>query len=205
MGNAATVAMTPADAAYVKVCAAALHKEAGGKRRVPAPHDEVDDRPDGHAQCQSDEQGHPAQHRRRGAAERPRTDSSRRAGPQTGSPTMAPGRALAEEDDETERDQNQGQGAGRRLVEAHGELGVDLRGQRVETEDLECAELGQHDQCDEHRAAEDGQAGLSHRHLPEGRQPAQAQAARHFLLGRVGVAQARRDGQEDRAGRRPAS
>ncbi len=117
--------------------------------------------------------------------------------PEPGSPAMAPGGPLAEKDDEAERDEDQGESARRRLVEAHGELGEDLRGQRVEAEDLEGAELGQHDQCDEHRAAENGQTGLSHRHLPECRHPAEAQAARHLLLGRIRVAQARRDGQED--------
>ncbi len=34
-GSAATVAMTPADPAYVKVCAAAPHKEAGGNVEFP--------------------------------------------------------------------------------------------------------------------------------------------------------------------------
>ena len=139
----------------------------------------------------------PPSYRRHGAPERQRTDLSGRPGSEPGSPTVAPGGTLAEKDDETEHDQDQGEGAGRRLVEAHGELGVDLCGQRVEAEDLERAELRQHDQRDEHRAAENGQAGLSHRHLPERRHPAEAQAARHFLLGRVGVAQARRNGQED--------
>ena len=67
----------------------------------------------------------------------------------------------------------------------------------LEAEDLEGAELGQHDEGHEHRTAENGQPGLAHGHPPEGRHPAQAQTPRHLLLGRIGVAQARRHGQED--------
>ena len=94
-------------------------------------------------------------------------------------------------------DQDDGERTGRRLVEADLELVVDLGRQGLVAEDLEGAELGQHDQPDQDRAPEDGQAGLTHGDGPERPDPAQAEAARHLLLRRVRRPQAGRDRKED--------
>ena len=119
-----------------------------------------------------------------------------RAGPQPRRPTAAPHGVLAGQQQRTEEHEDEGEGAGGRLVEPDLELVVDLRRQRLVAQDLEGAELGQHDQPDEDRSPEDRQPGLAHRDRPEGAHPAEPEAARHLLLRRVRRAQAGRHREE---------
>ena len=70
----------------------------------------------------------------------------------------APGR-LADEHQQPEQHEHERERAadGRRVAEL--ELGVDLRRERLEAQDLEGAELGQQDQRDEQHPAERAPAG----------------------------------------------
>ena len=82
-------------------------------------------------------------------------------------------------------------------AERQRELGEDLGGEGLVAEDLERAVLGQQDQRDQQAAAQDRAAGLAERDPDERAHPADAEAARHLLLARVGGPQAGRHRQVD--------
>ena len=142
------------------VFAVATNSEAGRQGAVPALDDQVDDRPHA-ARPAPARPGAPRRPARAGGpAERHRADRARqrrrptrdvRPRPRTES---SPARSTAPEEHE-----DQGERAGGRLVEADLELVVDLGGQRLVAQDLERAELGQHDQPDQDRSRRGWPAG----------------------------------------------
>ena len=172
----------------------------GGRRRqgaAPTLHDQVDDGPDRHAERQHDQEADAGQRHGPQSAQRQRSQLPGGARAQPRRPAVSPHGVLAGQQQRTEEHQDEGEGAGRRLVEPDLELVVDLRRQRLVAQDLEGAELGQHDQPDQDGSAEDGQTGLAHRDRPERAHPAQSEAARHLLLGRVRAPQAGGHREED--------
>ena len=108
----------------------------------------------------------------------------------------APGR-LADEHHQPEQHEHERERAadGRRVAAL--ELGVDLRRERLEAEDLEGAELGQQDQRHEQHPAEQRRPDLVQRHAEERPQPPAPEPARDVLEARVGAPQRRRDRQVD--------
>ena len=166
------------------------------KCRLTAPDHQGDDGPDRHPDRQPDQRCRGAGQRPASPAERRRTDRPRRSGADSRRSTTPSDPVLAGQKERAEEHEDQGEGACGRLVEPHLELVVDLRGQRLVAEDLERAELGQHDEPDENGPTENGHLRLSHGDGPEGSHPTHPQTARHLLLCRIGRSETGGDGEE---------
>ena len=101
---------------------------------------------------------------------------------------------LRADQDQTQCHQGQGERTGRRGVEPISELGEDLRGERLKSQGLEGAVLGQNGQGDEQAAAEQDGTDLAQRHPKEHGHPGQTQTDPDLLHRRVRASQTGRYG-----------